>query len=229
MRAALAASGQVHRQASAVTVTTVRNPGPDRVVDVPLRCRGRVGGRRLRGRAIGRVAVQHSVSAGASPVHPVGLSLHALPRPLLPMSRLSRVVLCRFAVLLLPILCAADAAAAVQVELGAGVSLTRGNEDTPVATVAWLPEWRGFRGGTLRWEVGAMHLRGRSDSHYDNDDDVTIVHGGLRYERPSGLVAGFGVGVQEGWTEALSGDPQFISTLGWRWGRFSLLARHVSN
>ena len=30
-------------------------------------------------------------------------------------------------------------------------------------------------------------------------------------------------------TEALSGGPQFISTLGWRWGRFSLLARHVSN
>ena len=145
------------------------------------------------------------------------------------MSRLPRVVLCRFAVLLLPILCGVSAAAAAQVEVGAGVSLTRGNEDTPVAAVAWLPEWRGYRGGTLHWELGAMHLPGRSDSDYDNGDDVTIVHGGLRYERPSGLVAGFGVGVQDGWTEALSGDPQFISTLGWRWGRFSLLARHVSN
>ena len=28
---------------------------------------------------------------------------------------------------------------------------------------------------------------------------------------------------------ALSGSPQFISTLGWQWGRFSLLARHISN
>jgi hypothetical protein len=126
-------------------------------------------------------------------------------------------------------LCAWSGNAAAQVEVGAGVSLTRGNEDTPVAAVAWLPEWREFRGGTLRWEVGAMHVRGRSDSDYDNGDDVTVIHGGLRYERPGGLVAGFGVGVQDGRTEALSGDPQFISTLGWRWDRFSLLARHISN
>lgn len=144
------------------------------------------------------------------------------------MSRLTRVVLSRSAVLL-PVLFGFSAAAAAQVEVGAGVSFTRDNEDTPFATVAWLPEWREFRGGTLRWEVGAMHVRGRSDSNYDNGGDVTLFHGGLRYERPSGLVGGFGIAVQDGWTEALSGDPQFISTLGWRWGRFSLLARHISN
>ena len=125
--------------------------------------------------------------------------------------------------------CAFAPAALAQVEVGAGVSFTRDNEDTPVVALAWLPEWRAFGGGTLRWEVGAMHVRGRSDSAYDNGDDVTVFHGGLRYERPSGLVAGFGAGVQTGRTEALSGDPQFISTFGWRWGRFSLLARHVSN
>jgi len=135
----------------------------------------------------------------------------------------------RLAALVLASLCAWSATAAAQVEVGAGVSFTRDNEDTPVAAVAWLPQWREFRGGTLRWELGAMHVRGRSDSAYDNGDDVTLVHGGLRYERPSGLVAGFGAGVQTGKTEALSGDPQFISTFGWRWGRFSLLARHISN
>ena len=145
------------------------------------------------------------------------------------MSRTPLAGLRRLAVVLLPLLGGWSAAAAAQVEVGAGISLTRDNEDTPVVAVAWLPEWREFRGGTLRWEVGAMHVRGRSDSAYDNDDDVGLLHGGLRYERPSGLVAGFGVGVQSGWTEALSGDPQFISTLGWRWGRFSLLARHISN
>ena len=120
-------------------------------------------------------------------------------------------------------------AAAQSFEVAGGVSLTRDNEDTPVLTMAWLPEWREFKGGTLRWEVGATHVRGRSDSAYDNGDDVTLFHGGLRYERPSGLVGGFGVGVQEGETEALSGSPQFISTVGWRWNRFSLLARHISN
>ena len=130
---------------------------------------------------------------------------------------------------MLPLLCAWCAAAAAEVEVGAGVSLTRNNEDTPVATVAWLPAWREHRGGMLHWEFGAMHLRARSDSDYDNDDQVTAFHGGLRYERPSGLTAGFGVGVQSGSTDALSGAPQFVSTLGWRWGRFSLLARHVSN
>jgi len=41
--------------------------------------------------------------------------------------------------------------------------------------------------------------------------------------------ARFAVGVQSGWSEALSGDPQFISTVGWRWGQFALLARHISN
>jgi len=119
--------------------------------------------------------------------------------------------------------------ALAQVEVGAGVSFTRDYETTPVASVAWVPEWREFKGWMLHWEVGAMHVPGRSDSDYDNGDDVTVFHGGLRYERPSGLVGGFGVGVQTGHTDALSGDPQFISTLGWRWGRFSLLARHISN
>jgi hypothetical protein len=118
---------------------------------------------------------------------------------------------------------------AQQVEVGAGISFTRDNEDTPVFALAWLPEWREWKGGTVRWEFGAMHVRGRSHSHYDNFDDVTVFHGGVRYERPGGLVAGFGVGVQTGKTEALSGDPQFVSTLGWRWNRFSLLARHISN
>ena len=114
-------------------------------------------------------------------------------------------------------------------EVGAGMSFTRGNEDTPVVSAAWLPRWREFRGGTLHWDVGALHVRGRSGSDYDNGDDVTVFHGGLRYERPSGMVGGVAVGVQDGKTEALSGSPQFISTFGWRWGRFSLLARHISN
>ena len=114
-------------------------------------------------------------------------------------------------------------------EVGAGMSFTRGNEDTPVVSAAWLPRWREFAGGTLHWDVGALHVRGRSGSDYDNGDDVTVFHGGLRYERPSGMIGGVAVGVQDGKTEALSGSPQFISTFGWRWGRFSLLARHISN
>lgn len=118
-----------------------------------------------------------------------------------------------------------------QVEAAAGVSLTRNNESTPIATVTWLPEWRPFREhGQLRWELGATHVRPRDRTAYDLDHVVTVVHGGYRYERTdNGFTTGFGIGLQVGHTDALSGNPQFVTTVGWRWGRFSLLARHISN
>ncbi len=135
-----------------------------------------------------------------------------------------------FPACLLAFAVAAAPAWAQSLEVGAGTSVTRRTAKTPVVSVAWLPEWRPFRSGLLHWEVGALYLRGRRDSRLANGDDVTVFHGGLRYERAdNGFTAGFGVGVQDGETEALSGSPQFVSTVGWRWGRFSLLARHVSN
>lgn len=115
------------------------------------------------------------------------------------------------------------------VEIGVGLSATRENESTLVATAAWLPEWRATERGMLRWDLGAIHVRGRDNTRFDLDEDVVVVHGGARYERDNGFVAGFGVGVQSGRTDALSGNPQFVSSVGWRWARFSLLARHISN
>jgi hypothetical protein len=137
-----------------------------------------------------------------------------------------------------PALCAvAIAAAAVfpataqsQFELSAGASWTRDNEVTPVIAAAWLPELRSLDNARLRWELGVVHVPGRDDTRYDLDHDVTVGHAGLRYDRTdNGLTLGFGIGVQSGQTDALSGDPQFISTVGWRWDRFSVLARHISN
>ena len=98
-----------------------------------------------------------------------------------------------------------------------------------MATAAWLPEWRRTENGVLRWEVGAIYVRGRDNTRFDLAEDAGVVHAGARYERDNGFVAGFGVGVQAGRTDALSGNPQFVSTVGWRWQRFSLLARHISN
>ena len=83
--------------------------------------------------------------------------------------------------------------------------------------------------GVLRWELGVVYVRGRDNTRFDLSEDAGVVHGGARYERDNGFVAGFGVGVQAGRTDALSGNPQFVSTVGWRWQRFSLLARHISN
>ena len=115
------------------------------------------------------------------------------------------------------------------VDVGLGASATRENETTLVATAAWLPEWRRTENGVLRWEVGAIYVRGRDNTRFDLAEDAGVVHAGARYERDNGFVAGFGVGVQAGRTDALSGNPQFVSSIGWRWQRFSLLARHISN
>ena len=133
-------------------------------------------------------------------------------------------------VLALSLSLALPARAQSNIEVAGGVSLTRNNEQAPIATVTWLPEWRPFGDhAELRWEVGATHVRPRSNTDYDLDHPVTVVHGGYRYQRDNGFTTGFGIGLQVGYTDALSGNPQFITTLGWRWDRFSLLARHISN
>lgn len=125
---------------------------------------------------------------------------------------------------------ASAALAQSRFEIGGGVSFTRDDETTPAISAAWLPEWRSMDNAVLRWELGAIHVRGRDDTRLDLEDEVTVAHAGLRYERTdNGLTLGFGVGAQAGETDALSGDPQFVTTAGWRWNRFSLLARHVSN
>jgi len=131
--------------------------------------------------------------------------------------------------LLALVLIACAPLALAQVEVTGGVSTTRDSQTTGVGSVAWLPEWREGFGGLLRWEVGAIYVHGRGQTHLDLGDNVVVVHGGTRYEHPSGFTHGFGVGLQVGHTDALSGNPQFVSTVGWRWNRFSLLARHISN
>ncbi len=137
----------------------------------------------------------------------------------------------RRSVLSLCLLLAAPLAFAQQapIEVGAGVSATRENTSTFVAMAAWLPEWRRTDHGVLRWDVGAVYVNGRDNTRFDLAEDAGVVHGGLRYERENGFTAGFGAGVQFGKTDALSGNPQFVSTVGWRWDRFALLARHISN
>lgn len=129
------------------------------------------------------------------------------------------------------LLAGAACTAHAQVEVQGGVTITRHSQTTGAFSVAWLPTWRPIgQAGVLRWDLGAIYIPGRDNSHLDLGQDVGVFHGGLRYERTdNGLTAGFGVGAQVGRTDALSGHPQFVSSLGWRWGDFSLLARHISN
>ncbi|WP_182822976.1 acyloxyacyl hydrolase [Luteimonas sp. MC1782] len=117
------------------------------------------------------------------------------------------------------------------VEVALGASNTTDREFTAVASVAWLPELRRMSNAVLRAEAGAVLVDGRGHVvGRDLDESVVVGHVGLRYERTdNGLTLGAGVGGQAGETDALSGDVQFITTGGWRWERFSLLVRHISN
>lgn len=123
------------------------------------------------------------------------------------------------------------AAAAADIEVAAGASTTTDREYTRAASVAWLPELRQLDRAVLRAEVGAVYIDGRGEVR-DRDlaDDVWVGFVGLRYERTdNGLTLGAAIGAQSGETDAISGDPQFVTTLGWRWDRFSVMVRHISN
>lgn len=120
---------------------------------------------------------------------------------------------------------------AADIEIALGASNTTDREFTPVASVAWLPELMLMPNAVLRADAGVVYVDGRGDVvGRDLSDGVVVGHVGLRYERTdNGLTLGAGVGGQAGETDALSGDVQFITTGGWRWERFSLLVRHISN
>jgi hypothetical protein len=122
-------------------------------------------------------------------------------------------------------------AAAADVELALGASNTTDREFTRVGSLAWLPALRPMTDAVLRADVGAVYVDGRGEvAGRDLGDSVVVAHVGLRYERTdNGLTLGAGIGGQAGQTDALAGDVQFITTAGWRWERFSLLVRHISN
>lgn len=128
-------------------------------------------------------------------------------------------------------LVASPAMAAADIELAVGASTTTDREFARTASVAWVPELRALENAVLRGQVGLIHVHGRGQVTGRNlDDDVWVGYVGLRYERTdNGLALGAAIGAQSGETDALSGDPQFVTSVGWRWDRFSLSVRHISN
>ena len=148
------------------------------------------------------------------------------PHPRLPLAALAVL-----GALLLPLAAMAETAERDSVvEVAAGPSFTRGNESTAVASVSWLPHWRDTANGALRFDVGGIYVHGRGDvPGQDLAANVLVGYVGTRYERDNGFVFGSGLGLQAGRTSALSGNPQFVSSIGWRWTSFTLMLRHVSN
>ena len=123
------------------------------------------------------------------------------------------------------------AAAGSDIELAAGASTTTDREFTRTASIAWVPKLRDLDTAVLRAQTGLIYIDGRGPvTDRDLEDDVWVGYVGLRYERTdNGLALGAAIGAQSGQTDALSGDPQFITSVGWRWERFSLSVRHISN
>ncbi len=121
--------------------------------------------------------------------------------------------------------------ARAQAELGLGASVTEDHETTAVASASWLPRLRDLDQATLRAELGGVYVHGRGRTPgQDLRNDVLVTFVGLRYERSdNGLTLGTGIGAQAGETEALSGGPQFVTSLGWRWPQLTVLVRHISN
>lgn len=121
--------------------------------------------------------------------------------------------------------------AAAETEISGGVALPIRGKPAPIVGVAWLPELRTFDSAVLRLDLGLVVVGPRdTPKNRSLDDTVAVGLVGVRYERTdSGFFAGFAVGAQAGETDALSGGPQFASTLGWRWDRWSLAYRHISN
>lgn len=121
--------------------------------------------------------------------------------------------------------------AAAETEVSGGVAVPIRGIPAPVAGIAWLPELRTLDSAVLRLELGLVAVGPRDTvKNRSLDDTVAVGLIGLRYERTdNGFFAGFAIGAQAGETDALSGGPQFASTLGWRWDRWSLAYRHISN
>lgn len=143
-------------------------------------------------------------------------------------STLRGAVLAVLAIALIPL---ATAHASSDIEVAVGASTTTDREFTRTASVAWVPALRQLDNAVLRAQTGLIYIHGRGNvTGRDLADDVWVGYVGLRYERTdNGLSLGAAVGAQSGETDALSGDPQFVTSVGWRWDRFSLSLRHISN
>lgn len=135
-----------------------------------------------------------------------------------------RSVRCAAALLLA---CSAASASAVEVLVGASTPIE--HEWTPVGAIAWQPELRTYARGVLNWDLGLTWVGARDTSRRRLDRSVLVSHLGFRFDRNDGLTLGFGIGSQRNLTDALSGEPQFVSTIGWIRGRWVFLVRHISN
>lgn len=139
---------------------------------------------------------------------------------------ISRPLRCATALALASLAMAAHAA---EFDLTGGASATAGVRWAPALFVditATPPD-----DGHAHFEpIGAAGAVGaRNTGHEDLDHTVFLAAGGLRYGREDGLFVGGQIAATSTRTDALSSRFEFMTSIGWRDGRWMAMLRHVSN
>ena len=132
-------------------------------------------------------------------------------------------------------------AAATHVEVQGG----RSYMDSYGSNTVWIEgvfNERPIGEGNFTWspDVSAGWINGRNVARYqyskpNTQDDVFLLAAGARFHYGDSsdwyhhLFASIQAAGQTGRTQALSSGYEFVSTLGWQAGHFSLQIRHVSN
>ncbi|MGN6314215.1 MAG: hypothetical protein ACTHMO_10735 [Rhodanobacteraceae bacterium] len=124
---------------------------------------------------------------------------------------------------------AATAARAVEFDVAGGASATAGTRWAPALfadATASPPD-----DGRAHFEpIGSVGVIGsRTAAHENLDHTVFLVAGGLRYGREDGLFVSEQIAATSTRTDALSSRFEFMTSIGWRDGRWMVLLRHSSN
>jgi len=133
------------------------------------------------------------------------------------------------AALALGLAAAAATASAAEFDLVGGASATAGVRWAPAffAEVAAGSPGDGHAHFEPLGSVGA--IGSRNTDHENLDHTVFLIAGGLRYGREDGLFVSAQIAAISTRTDALSGRFEFMTSLGWRDGRWMVMLRHVSD
>jgi hypothetical protein len=126
----------------------------------------------------------------------------------------------RGGVALMLALCAGTVSA--RAELGLGLVDEIEGDRTEIATLAWLTEQR------HPWEFLIGHIHARDGHESLHSPSVTFAAASKRLTWRNFYLAS-GVALTDADNEILSGEVQFLSTLGWMLGDWSVALRHLSN
>lgn len=121
-------------------------------------------------------------------------------------------------------------AAAADVHLVAGGSMTTSSRWTHVAFVDVAGSTRNWRG--IHWQPVATvgWINGRNTHLDDLNHDVFVGGAGVRLvDWWRGAFFSFQLGAAAGRTDAISSAGQFISSLGWQGEHYVVMVRHISN